>query len=264
LISWLRARVRPILAALFSENFPVQPGTLHPEARPTYDEAYAAVPEEPPELVEELLARSKEVFEDIEQRRATIEQKATGLLAATSLSATLLAASTAILLKRSDFVGRSGLLPFGILVMFALVIFLYSAYKAMRSLRVTQWGGPDPGLLLEVDNDAGSEFKRRWIAQLVRARAVNELVAGTKGGWLGEAQAWFVLGILVLVFAAGALLVAVAIGDDGDSATNAGESVATASATNTVTATDSPTASASPTTTPSATVTPSAAPASGS
>lgn len=169
------------------------------------------------ELVDQVLTAALYIFEEMESRRATIEQKATSLLGATSLAATLLAAASAVLLQASDFADRGELLPFGIIVIVALSAFLYAGYKAMRSLLVTQWGSPNPEVLLATAELNALEFKRRWIGQLLRARTVNERVAATKGGWLGEAQAWFVLGMLMLVVAAGVLLSTVVVfgGPDG-------------------------------------------------
>jgi len=64
------------------------------------------------DAVEEVLSLAKDLYREADERRSTIESKATNLLGATGLVGTLLTASTGLLLNRSDFVGRTDIFPF--------------------------------------------------------------------------------------------------------------------------------------------------------
>jgi hypothetical protein len=209
LISWLRARLRPIVGALFSEC--VQPGTegQYPTVPRTVEDALDELPEDE-SLVEEIQARAQELYAETDSRRQTIEQKASMLLGATGVAASLLTASAGILLNRTTF-DRSEVLAFGILIVSTLVVLLYASYKAGRSLRVTQWGNPGPLALYQHGEQSIMEFRRQWTARLLVAKAFNDEVNNEKGALLGEAQAWFVLGLFLLVCSSVALVLTVIV-----------------------------------------------------
>lgn len=163
------------------------------------------------EALQDVLSLAKELYAEADSRCATVESKATNLLGATGLAATLLTASAGLLLNRSDFVGRTDMLPFGLLLIATLLTFLYAAYKSVRSLRVSPWAQPGPLTLYQSDVTS-LDLRRQWAAHLLVAKANNDAVTDQKGGWLQEAQAWFILGLILLVLTTLALVLTAVFG----------------------------------------------------
>lgn len=215
MISWLRASFHAIVAALFS-------GCVHPESEGQYppvprtvQDALAALTQDE-SLVGEIQVRAQDLYAEADSRRQTIEQKASVLLGATGIAASLLAASAGILLDRATF-DRSEALAFGIPIVCTLFVLLYASYKAGRCLGVRQWANPGPLLLYESAKQTVIDFRRQWTAHLLVAKGFNDQANNEKGGWLGEAQWWFALGLLLLALSALALVLAVAFGDPSTS-----------------------------------------------
>jgi len=83
-------------------------------------------------------------------------------------------------------------------VVATLFTFVYAAYKAVCCLRVSRWSQPGP-LALYQPEISRLDLRRQWIAHLLVAKANNDRATNEKGGWLREAQAWFVFALFLLV-----------------------------------------------------------------
>ncbi len=89
--------------------------------------------------------------------------------------------------------------------MVTLSALLYAAYKSVRCLQVTSWGYPGPWVLYQAGVNS-SDLNRQWAAHLLVSRARNDSIVKDKAGWLREAQAWYLFGLLLLFLTAVALL----------------------------------------------------------
>lgn len=210
LISWLRRTSLNAIAALFSEWVPPSTAGAYPALPQTVSDALARLPRDDTAL-QDVLSLAQDLYTEADARRATVESKATNLLGATGLAGTLLTASAGLLLNGSDFAGRTDILPFGLLLIATLLTFLYAAYKSVRCLRVSPWAQPGPLTLYQPDATA-SDLRRQWAAHLLVAKANNDSVTDEKGGWLKEAQAWFMLGLILLIFTTLALVMTAVFG----------------------------------------------------
>ncbi len=210
MISWLRTAFLSAVGALFSEWVPRSSAGAYPPVPQTVPEALTRLPKDDTAL-EAALSLAERLYAEADVRRATVESKATNLLSATGIAGTLLTASAGLLLNRSDFVGRTDILPFGLLLTATLLTFLCAAYKSVRCLRVSPWAQPGPLTLYQPDVTP-SDLRRQWTAHLLVAKAKNDLGTDEKGGWLKEAQAWFILGLVLLVFTTLALVLTAVFG----------------------------------------------------
>jgi hypothetical protein len=210
LISWLTATFHNAVGALFSEWAPPCTAAAYPILPQTVSDALAQLPRDD-EALRDVLSLAKDLYAEADARQSTVESKATNLLGATGLAATLLTASAGLLLNRSDFVGRTDILPFGLLLIATLLTFLYAAYKAARCLRLSPWAQPGPLALYQPDVTS-LDLRRQWTAHLLVAKAYNDSITDEKGGWLKEAQAWFILGLALLVFTTLALVLTAVFG----------------------------------------------------
>lgn len=206
MISWLNN----IVGALFSEWIAPVTRDPYPDLPHTVSDAVKRLPQDD-DTLEQALSLAKDLYDEVDARRATVESKVTTLLGATGVTGTLLTASAGLLLNRSDFAGRADILPFGLLLVATLLAFLYAAYKAVRCLRVSPWAQPGP-LTLYQPSVTSSDLRRQWTAHLLVAKANNDSVTDDKGGWLKEAQAWFTLGLFLLVLTTLALVLTAVLG----------------------------------------------------
>lgn len=214
MIAWLRAVFTNVIGALFSEWVTPATGPAYPDLPQTVADALARLPSDE-QALEQTLSFAKDLYGEADARCATVESKAASLLGATGVTGTLLTASAGLLLNRSDFVERTDLLPFGLLVVVTLLTFLYAAYKSVRCLRVSPWAQPGP-LTLYQPAVSSLDLRRQWTAHLLVAKTRNDSVTDEKGGWLKEAQAWFNLGLFLLVLTALALVVTAVFGSAPD------------------------------------------------
>lgn len=206
MISWLRAAVLGLLWELFSGLRPEVPTEdRYPEVPRTLAEVDERLPQED-QLIDEILVRALELYSQADARRVTIEAKASTLLAATAVASALTTAAAGLFLDRSRDLSRTDILPFGLLIVATVLAMFYSAYKALRTVMASQWASPG-SLTLYEGYDSQAQLRRRWTSHLLVADAFNDEATNTKGGWLREAQAWFVFGLLLLACSATALVV---------------------------------------------------------
>lgn len=210
MISSLRQTLNAIISELFSEWVSADRGPPYPDLPSTVTDALSQMPTNA-DAVQGVLGFAKNLYDETDARRATVEAKATTILGVVGLAGSLITASAGLLLNASDFVTRGEVWPLGILFVTTLSVFLYAAYKAVRSLRLAGWGYP--GVLTLYQRDVSSaELNRQWAAHLLVAKAHNDSIVDEKGGWLKEAQAWFLLGLFLLLLTALTLLFVAALG----------------------------------------------------
>jgi hypothetical protein len=162
----------------------------------------------------EVLARSKELYDAEEARREIIEAKANSILGSTGLTVSLLIGAAGIVVGGSDFLDKWEVIAVGLLLVLTLGIFTVAAYKSLRAVRVAGWGSPDISILLDSSETDPAVVRRKWAAQLLRAREHNARVNREKGGWLIEAHAWYLSGMAAVAATSVALLVVLALFED--------------------------------------------------
>ncbi|MCL4476569.1 MAG: cell division protein ZapB [Nitrospirae bacterium] len=149
--------------------------------------------------VDELLSLSKSIHDREEERRSTIEAKATTLLGATGLATTLIVSFGKSLLFEFEKLGALTATAFAVFFLVTLLYFWRTIAYSLRALSRSGFLTMLPHEIIELKGIDECEYKKRMAAVILDKTAKNYPPTNVKVDWMVMSQEYFKRGIYTII-----------------------------------------------------------------
>lgn len=157
------------------------------------------------EKIDELIEMSKDIFEREENRRSTIESKATTLLGATGLTITLIVNFGKPLFLEPTNTAQLDKFTIYILSIFFIVSIVYfsnSIRFAFKALGRRGYYALYPKDVIEMKDQSSADYRKKIAAIILEKTIKNYSIVNEKVDWMVMSQEYFKRGIFSIIIVA--------------------------------------------------------------
>ncbi|MDQ6878950.1 MAG: hypothetical protein M3082_14920 [Candidatus Dormibacteraeota bacterium] len=168
-----------------------------------------------PDALDEAIELAVRAYEDEEKRTATIESKATTIIAALGIAASVILGASGLLLNNAD---KLRLIPIWVLIVLlipyvaALGFFSFALQTGMQAARVGFMARPDPGDIVRLQAEPDESrvgLKQTYLASLLVSYERNRRANNDKAGNLQAGHEYFLRAAACLMAGAVAVMIVV-------------------------------------------------------
>jgi len=151
------------------------------------------------EKINELLALSKAIYEREENRKSTVEAKATTLLGATGLTITLIVSFGKSLFFEFEKLGALTASAFAVFFIITLLYFWRTITYSLRAISTSGYETMMPGEIIEVKETNEEEYKKKMAELILDKAAKNYPNTNVKVDWMTMSLEYFKRGIYTII-----------------------------------------------------------------
>ncbi len=149
--------------------------------------------------IDELLGLSKSLYDREENRRSTVEAKATTLLGATGLTTTLIVSFGKSLFFEFDKLGTLTAFAFALFFIITLLYFWRTISYSLRALSRSGFQTMLPHEIIEMKDTDECEYKKKIATLILDKTAKNYPPTNVKVDWMVMSQEYFKRGIHTII-----------------------------------------------------------------